>query len=108
MAMMAKKQASFLRSWIVFLNLKHTEASFFCQIRLIQDAYESLRCLNLKVHVWQFLCSQRQQHDRLLHPLCMGGAPYVGLRLGGGLIFEVSVFHLDMKERPGKLPMLSS
>ena len=33
----------------------------------------------------------------------MGGAPYIGLRLGGGPIFEVSVSHVNVKERPGKL-----
>ena len=38
----------------------------------------------------------------------MGGAPYTGPRLGGGLILEVSVLHLYAKERPGKLPTLSS
>ena len=39
----------------------------------------------------------------------MGGAPYgIGPRLGDGPIFEASVSHLDAKERPGKLPMLSS
>ena len=38
----------------------------------------------------------------------MGGAPYIQLRLGDGPIFKVSVSHLDMKERPGKLPTLSS
>ena len=38
----------------------------------------------------------------------MGGAPYIGPRLGDGPIFEVSVLHLDAKERPGKLPTLSS
>ena len=38
----------------------------------------------------------------------MGGAPYIGPRLGVGLIFEVSVLHLDAKERPGKLHTLSS
>ena len=38
----------------------------------------------------------------------MGGAPYIGPRLGGGMIFEVSVLCLDAKERPGKLPTLSS
>ena len=38
----------------------------------------------------------------------MGGAPYIGPRLGDGLIFEVSVSHLDTNECPGKLPMLSS
>ena len=38
----------------------------------------------------------------------MGGAPYIGPRLGDGPIFEVSVSRLDAKERPGKLPMLSS
>ena len=30
----------------------------------------------------------------------MGGAPYIGPRLGGGPIFEVSVSQLDVKERP--------
>ena len=38
----------------------------------------------------------------------MGGAPYIRPRLGGGPIFEVSVSHLYAKERPGKLPMLTS
>ena len=38
----------------------------------------------------------------------MDVAPYIGPRLGDGPIFEVSVLHLDAKERPGKLPMLSS
>ena len=38
----------------------------------------------------------------------MGGAPYIGPRLGDGPIFEVSVSHLVTKERPGKLPTLSS
>ena len=32
----------------------------------------------------------------------MGGAPYIGPRLGDGPIFVVSVSHLDVKERPGK------
>ena len=36
----------------------------------------------------------------------MGSAPYIGPRLGVGLIFEVSVSHLDVKEHPGKLPEL--
>ena len=34
----------------------------------------------------------------------MGGASYIGPRLGDGPIFEVSVLHLDAKERPGKYP----
>ena len=38
----------------------------------------------------------------------MGGAPYIGARMGGGPIFEVSVSHLYAKERPGKLPTLAS
>ena len=38
----------------------------------------------------------------------MGGAPYIGPRLGDGPIFEVSVACLNTKERPGKLPTLSS
>ena len=38
----------------------------------------------------------------------MGGAAYIGPRLGGGPIFEVSVSHLYVKERPGKLPTLAS
>ena len=38
----------------------------------------------------------------------MGSAPYIGPRLGDGPIFEVSVSHLDAKERPCKLPTLSS
>ena len=38
----------------------------------------------------------------------MGGAPYTGPRSGDGPIFKVSVAHLDAKECPGKLPMLSS
>ena len=43
-------------------------------------------------------------HERGL----MGGAPYIGPRLGGGPVFEVSVACLDAKERLGKLPTLSS
>ena len=35
----------------------------------------------------------------------MCGAPNIDPRPGDGPIFEVSVSHLDMKERPGKLPM---
>ena len=38
----------------------------------------------------------------------MGGAPYIGPRLGDGPIFEVSVLCLYAKERPGKLPTLAS
>ena len=40
----------------------------------------------------------------------MGGAPYIGPRLGDRPIFEESVLHLDAKELPGtcKLPTLSS
>ena len=34
----------------------------------------------------------------------MGGAPYIGPRLGEGPIFFVSVSHIDVKERPDKLP----
>ena len=37
-----------------------------------------------------------------------GAAPYIGPRLGGRPIFEVSVSRLDAKERPDKLPTLSS
>ena len=33
----------------------------------------------------------------------MGGAPYIGPRLGDGPIFEVSVSQLNAKERPGKI-----
>ena len=33
----------------------------------------------------------------------MGGAPYIGSRLGDGPIFEVSLSQLDAKERTGKL-----
>ena len=42
-------------------------------------------------------------YDRERGP--MGSAPYIGPRRGDGPIFEVSVSHLDAKERPGKLPM---
>ena len=38
----------------------------------------------------------------------MGGAPYIGSKLGGGPIFEVSVSRLYSKERPGKLLTLAS
>ena len=38
----------------------------------------------------------------------MGGAPYIGSRVGGGPIFEVSLSQLDAKERPGKQPTRSS
>jgi hypothetical protein len=35
----------------------------------------------------------------------MGGAPYMGLRWGGGRYYRVSVsqLHVDVKEHPGKL-----
>ena len=33
----------------------------------------------------------------------MGGAPYIGPKLGDGPIFEVSASRLYSKERPGKL-----
>ena len=38
----------------------------------------------------------------------MGGAPYIGPRLGDGPIIEVSVSRIDVKESPGKLPVGSS
>ena len=38
----------------------------------------------------------------------MGGAPYIGPRLGDGPIFEVSVSRLYVKECPGKLPTFAS
>ena len=38
----------------------------------------------------------------------IGGAPYIGPRLGSGPIFEVSVSRLYAKECPGKLPTLAS
>ena len=38
----------------------------------------------------------------------MGSVPYIGPRLGDGLIFKVSVSRLDAKERPGELPTLLS
>ena len=38
----------------------------------------------------------------------MGGAPYIGPKLGDGPIFEVSVSRIYSKERPGKLPTLAS
>jgi hypothetical protein len=38
----------------------------------------------------------------------MGGALYIGSKLGGGPIFQVSVSQLDAKERPGKLPTRST
>ena len=38
----------------------------------------------------------------------MGGAPYIGPRLGGGPIFEGSLSQLNVKERPGELPTRSS
>ena len=38
----------------------------------------------------------------------MGGAPYIGPRLGDGPIFEVSLLQFYAKERPGKLPAGSS
>ena len=38
----------------------------------------------------------------------MDDAPYIGPKLGDGLIFEVSVLQLDANKRPGKLPMGSS
>ena len=38
----------------------------------------------------------------------MGGASYIGPRLGGLADIRVSISHLDAKECPGKLPTLSS
>ena len=38
----------------------------------------------------------------------MGNTTYIGPRLGGGPIFEVSVSCLYTKERPGQLPTLAS
>jgi hypothetical protein len=38
----------------------------------------------------------------------MGGAPYIGPKLGGGLIFQVSVPQLDAKECPGEVLTQSS
>ena len=38
----------------------------------------------------------------------MGGAPYIGPKLGDGPIFEISVSRLYSKEHPGKLPTLAS
>ena len=38
----------------------------------------------------------------------MDGAPYIRPILGDGPISDVSVSHLDTKERPSKLPTLSS
>ena len=37
----------------------------------------------------------------------MGGAPYIGPKLGDGPIFEIAVSHLYSKECPGKLPTLA-
>jgi hypothetical protein len=34
----------------------------------------------------------------------MGGALYIGPKLGSGPIFQVSMLELDSKERPGKVP----
>jgi hypothetical protein len=40
-------------------------------------------------------------HDYPRQKRPMGGAPYIGPKLGGGPIFQVSVSQLDVKERPG-------
>ena len=37
----------------------------------------------------------------------MGGAPYIGLGLGDGMIFEVAISRLDAKERPGSFTALA-
>ena len=61
--------------------------------------------------MWQAvkLCREKESDITLLpYPRergPMGGAAYIGARLGGGPIFEVSVY---AKERPGKLPTLAS
>ena len=51
------------------------------------------------------------QANNILYP-CergpIGGAPYIGPRLGDGPIFEVSASCLYAKERPGKFPTLAS
>ena len=47
---------------------------------------------------------------RVLYPLergPMGGAPYIGPRLGDGPTFEVSVSRLYVKECPGNLSTLA-
>ena len=51
-------------------------------------------------------CSLHVPYPRERGP--MGGAPYIGPRLGGGPIFKVSVSRLYVKERPGKLLTLAS
>ena len=55
-------------SWIMSLDLKHTEASL-CRIRLIRYAYKSLRYLYIHLKIWQFLCSQQYNwlHYLLAH-----------------------------------------
>ena len=66
--------------------------------------------VNLKVHLLYTLTIKINVID-ILYPRergPMGGAPYIGPRLGDGPIFKVSVLHLDVKECLGKLPMLSS
>ena len=51
------------------------------------------------LHVMVCLPYPRERGTWAVHPKIM---------LGDGPIFEVSVSHLDVKERPGKLPTLSS
>ena len=53
-----------------------------------------------------FTSQKKVPYPRKRGPI--GGAPYIGPRSGGGLIFEASVSRLYAKERPGKLPTLAS
>ena len=66
----------------------------------------------LVVHAWyaksRAACHAYTVHAYLREKGPMGGAPYIGSRLGDGPIFEVSLSQLDAKERPGKLSTQSS
>ena len=63
----------------------------------------------IRVHqlepLYLFFCQKGVPYPHQRGPI--GGAPYTGPRLGDGPIFEVSVPHLDAKERQGKLSILS-
>ena len=58
------------------------------------------------IHVCDNCKSVHVPYPREIGP--MGGAPYIGPRLGDRPIFEVSVSRLYAKECPGKLSTLSS
>ena len=80
-------------------------------VQSIKKHHSITQARHMMMLIWHHVCNILQYEIILPYPRergPMGGVPYIGPRLGGGPIFEVSVAHLDAKERPGKLPTLSS